>query len=169
MRVLITGGAGFIGSHTAHEFIQRGHQVVTVHSYRFGYTPPLTVKTISERLYRFNVLLDGVEIHRGDALNKGQIGNLIEELQPECVLHLGSQPLVSVATRHPEDASDGILRGTIHLLESVVRARTVKRFVYVSSSMVYGNFEAPAVDERASTKPVNIYGGLKLAGEILTR
>ena len=169
MRVLITGGAGFIGSHTVREFVQQGHDVHVVHTYRFAYTPPIASKVISDRNYRFRVLLKGAEIHRGDMLNKVQLSNLIHELQPECVLHLASLAVVSTATRHPEEACDAILKGTINLLEVLSKEYAVKRFVYVSSSMVYGNFEASPVEENAPTKPINLYGGLKLGGEILTR
>jgi UDP-glucose 4-epimerase len=169
MRVLITGGAGFIGSHTVREFVRRKHEVVVLHSYRAAYASPLWPSFASDRNYRFSNLMTGADIRRGDTLNKGHLRALIEDFQPECILHLASLPLVSIATHHPEEAREGIFEGTANVLEIVLKSPSVRRFVYISSSMVYGDFVSSPVDEQAPTNPINVYGGLKLAGEILTR
>ena len=95
--------------------------------------------------------------------------NFYNRFEPDVVVHLAAIPLVEVATRQIEAAASSLSEGLINVLEVIRTTPSVRRFVYASSSMVYGNFAVDPMPEDGPKDPLNIYGGLKLAGETLTR
>lgn len=169
MKFLITGGAGFIGSVLTSKIIDSGHQVLVLDSYQFNYDrkPPTTYNSILS--YRFDHLLKAATIERCSLIEKSLMNRHIENFKPDVVIHLAAMPLVSVATRHIEEARGALSDGLINLLEAIRGSKTITRFIYVSSSMVYGDFSSDPMPEDGLKKPRNIYGGLKLAGEILSQ
>jgi nucleoside-diphosphate-sugar epimerase len=169
MRFLVTGGAGLIGSHLSATLIRRGHEVLVLDSFRFFYQPDVTADHARDLSYRFNVLMRGAQVHQCSLSEKRRMAEAIAAFAPNVVIHLAAIPLVGFSTLHEEEASATLSEGLINLLEIVRSSPSLERFVYVSSSMVYGNFERDPMPEDGRLDPISIYGGLKLAGEILTR
>ena len=93
----------------------------------------------------------------------------IKEINPNYIIHFGALPLANMAIENSEEAFDTLLGGTVNLLEILRDLKNLKRFVYISSSMIYGNFEYTPIDEESKKEPVEIYGGMKLAGEYMVK
>jgi UDP-glucose 4-epimerase len=164
----VTGGAGLIGSYTSHALRARGHHVVVYDSFQQYATPPGRMHG-DNLAYRLNHLLNGVEIVRGSTENPDQLRRAIERARPEYVIHLAALPLAGVAIENPEEAVRSIVVGTTNVL-GVLRDRpTLAKFVYVSSSMAYGHFVATPLPEDSLKDPIDIYGSMKLAGELIVR
>lgn len=169
MRVLITGGAGLIGSHLSRLLLDQNHEVLALDDFTFSYSAALSPALPADIAYRTGQLMAGARLLRCSTFEKARLRELLTDFGPEVVVHLAAIPLVAVATQHVEAASRSLSEGLIALLEVLRSASGVRRFVYASSSMVYGHFRYDPMPEDGTTAPVNIYGGLKLAGEVLTR
>lgn len=169
MKLIVTGGAGLIGSSLVRRLLDQGHRVLVLDDFKFSYSSDLSPRIHQDISVRFDYLLKGAKIERCSTLEKLRMRQLFSAFDPDCVVHLAAIPLVSVATRHAEAAAESLSRGLVNVLEVVRDAPGTGRFVYVSSSMVYGNFEMDPMPENGPKDPINIYGGLKLAGEILTK
>jgi nucleoside-diphosphate-sugar epimerase len=168
MKVLITGGAGFIGYFTTKELLRRGHVPVICDAF-LNYIPPLQSSYSLYLQHRLNDIKNDVEIIRGDIRNSQYFTKIIKNAKPDVIIHLAAIPLAAASNEFSEDAIQINLNGTISLLESIRAANCVRRSVFVSSSFVYGNFQYSPADENHPKEPIDIYGGTKLAGEILTR
>lgn len=167
-RIFITGGAGFIGTFLSKNLVENGHDVVVFDSF-VRYLPPKQdhydyIKKRLDWLDRQNI-----RIVRGDTRNKSEVFRAIDEVQPDLVVHLAALPIADICNEHSEEAVSTILGGTVNVLESIRDVPTVKRFVYASSSMVYGDLEYRPADEAHPKDPKGVYGGTKLAGETITR
>ncbi len=169
MRVLVTGGAGLIGSHLCARLMGLGHEVLVLDSFRFTYHFETAGDYAKNVNYRLHVLLRGAQIAQCCLLEKRRLEETVRAFRPQAVVHLASIPLVGFASAHAEEASASLSTGLVNLLEAVRSCDTLERFVYVSSSMVYGDFRTDPVEEDAPLDPISVYGGLKLAGEVLTR
>lgn len=167
-RILITGGAGFIGSHTAKYLTSTGHEVF-VYDFFHQYILPIRPNFLENMNYRFNHLLEDTTIVRGGTNNKDQLRRQIIDINPNCIIHLAALPLANVALNQTEEAFSGIVQGTVNLLEILRDVNSVKRLVYVSSSMIYGDFTQTPMPENGLKEPKEIYGSMKLAGEILVK
>lgn len=170
-RCLITGGAGFIGSFIARALLERDIPVVLQDAFAQYYSPldpraPLYHRYIEERL---GPLRGRVTMVRGDTRHKTAIRRILEQQRPTHVIHLAALPIAELSNEYTEEAVESILLGCINLLEAIRDLRTVTRFVYVSSSMVYGDFAYTPADETHPTRPKEIYGGAKLCGEIMVQ
>lgn len=167
MRVLLVGGVGFVGAHLARRLIAAGHQAACFD------TVELAAPSPSQRLattYRRRLrLLAGAQLHQGDASIRAEIREAIERLDPDCICYLAATPLVGQVDASPSDAGRAMLLGLANTLDAVRERVRPCRFVFVSSSMVYGHFGLEPMPEDGATAPVNLYGGFKLAGETLTR
>lgn len=169
IRCLITGGAGFIGSWVARNLVARGIPVIIQDSF-IQYFSPLHPNA---RLYhryieeRFRDLRDHVSLVRGDTRHKHEIRRLIEKHRPTHVFHLAALPIASLSNEYTEEAIESIMTGTVNLLEAMRDLQCGQRFIYTSSSMVYGDFLHTPADEEHPKHPKSIYGGAKLCGEIL--
>ena len=168
MRFLVTGGAGFIGSKVCSLLTAKNHDV-TVYDAFIRYLAPRNDRIIDVFSIRSEHQLKGVKVIRGDTRHKADVIRTIEETKPDVVIHLATLPIADLAFDHSEEAIDSILTGTVNLLEAIRDLRVAQRFVYVSSSMVYGDFEFEPATEEHPTNPKEIYGSLKLAGETITR
>ena len=168
MRVLITGGAGFVGSHTGRQLLDDGGEVFVLDSFQ-QYIHPIGKSYLENMSYRFDVLLHDATIVRGTTLNKDDLRRTIVEVKPARIVHFAALPLANLSIRNSEEAFDSIVQGTTNLLEVVRDVNCVERVIYVSSSMVYGDFAQVPVPETAPTNPKEIYGGMKLAGETIVK
>lgn len=168
MSVLVVGGAGFIGAQLCASLVQRGLRTIALDAFRKDAWPAHDPACAASLQFRSQLLAD-THVIRADVLDAEALRTLFERLQPTTVIHLAGQAVVSAVARNPVKGLDDILKTTANVLDAVRSTASVKRLVYVSSSMVYGNFEHDGVDEEAPTRPVSFYGSLKLASEVLVR
>ncbi len=166
-KVFITGGAGFIGYFISKELLSKGHEVIIYDAF-MNYISPLESHYPYYLQLRLKDLEGKARIIRGDIRHRGFLVNSLKETNPDIVIHLAAIPIASVSNLFSEDTTQINLNGTITVLESLRVIDSVKRFVYASSSFVYGNFQRDPADENHPTNPIDLYGGTKLSGEILT-
>lgn len=153
MKVLVTGGLGFIGSHTALELIQNNYEVIIIDNL---YNSEIEVKDKIKEI-------TGVEpkVYIKDLLNKKEIENIFEENKIDSVIHFAGYKAVGESCREPLKYYHNNLMSTINLLE-VMKKYDVKKFVFSSSATVYGN---PGVKKYSESlgrgKTTNPYGTTK--------
>jgi UDP-glucose 4-epimerase len=166
-KVLITGGAGFIGSYTSRKLLEMGHEVVVYDAF-IHYISPL--KSILKDFIelRFEGIADQIDFRRGDTRDKAHLRRVILETRPNQILHLAALPIADLSNKHSEEALTSILEGAVNVLEVLRDVDFVDRFVYISSSMIYGDFEVIPAPEDHPKRPKDIYGGTKYAGEVMT-
>jgi nucleoside-diphosphate-sugar epimerase len=169
MKILVTGGLGFIGHNVVQLLEQQGHDVyITDTQTTYGIIPQNEIDyLVAER--RRKIRTD--RIHAIDIVDRESIDWLFRIYQPEIVIHLASFPRQKVVNANPTFGSRIMSEGLLNLLEASVK-NNVRKFVYISSSMVYGNFADQyheGIDEYHSTQPLGQYGILKLAGEWLVK
>jgi nucleoside-diphosphate-sugar epimerase len=167
-KILVTGGVGLIGSHTVHEFLQAGDEVY-VYDFFQQYIWPTPATFLENVQYRFDQLLKGAHVLRGGTQDKDHFRRYLNEVRPNYVVHLASLPLINQAIEHTGEAFESIVHGTVNILEVLCDMPEIPRFVYVSSSMVYGDFEKLPMPEDGRKAPKEIYGSMKLASEILVK
>jgi nucleoside-diphosphate-sugar epimerase len=164
-RVLVTGGAGFIGAHACAALAADGHEVVAIDPLR-TYAYSFEAQHWHGLRYRREVLLRDARVVVASTENRDELRKAVLEAKPEYILHLGALPLATVARVSADHAFESILRGTFNLVELALEVG-VEKLLYVSSSMVYGDFTQMPMPEDARTAPKDPYGGFKLAGEVI--
>jgi UDP-glucose 4-epimerase len=146
VRVIVTGGAGFIGSHLVDALVERGDEVHVLDNLSTG---------------KESNVADGAVLHRRDL--REPIGDLFDEVRPETCFHLGAQANVRVSVAQPIFDAEVNLLGTVRLLEAAARHGT--QLVFSSTGgAIYGECEAPA-PESAELQPLSPYGASKLGSE----
>lgn len=175
MKILLIGGAGFIGSNLALKLKQINHKVEIIDSLQVNslsqiateFNLPLRkmyIEFILERLQKLNEA--DIPINQIDARNYYKLSQVVDRFKPEVIIHLAAVAHAGKSNKNPYNTFDHSL---ITLENSLDAARsTCKQFIYFSSSMVYGNFEKAEVKESDSLKPLGIYGCLKVSGELMT-
>jgi nucleoside-diphosphate-sugar epimerase len=162
LKILVTGGEGFIGSWIVEKLSRMGHRVTTLdNSDTYG----VIEREELDRLCHWR--------QRNWKRVTKISGNVLMPLdrvwlrKQDIVIHLASYPRAKIVNDHPEMGVENIVVGTTGMLQDCVEYG-IKRFVYVSSSMIYGNF-ADGTKEDFKVNPINIYGEAKLTGERLTQ
>lgn len=148
MKVLVTGGAGFIGSNLVDALTQNGHEVYAVDNLSTG---------------KIENINDYVIFHKMDIRAK-QLISLIKDIVPEVVFHLAAQVSVPRSVHDPVEDVDVNVRGTINLL-NVCSDVGVRRVIFSSSAAVYGIPESLPITEAHPLKPISPYGASKAAAE----
>jgi nucleoside-diphosphate-sugar epimerase len=163
--ILVTGGLGLIGHRVVSRLEQLGYQVIiTDTKTNYGIVPQAELDyLITER--RKKIVTD--RIYSIDISDRDGIDWLIRSHQPDVVIHLASFPRQKVVNADPPWGSRVMSEGLLNLLETS-KAHNICKFVYISSSMVYGDF-TDDVREDATCRPQGQYGIMKLAGEWLVR
>ena len=160
MRILVTGGAGFIGSHLVQNLLAAGHEVSILDDFNDFYDPEIKHANIA-------AIADKIAIHPVDLRNNDAVRTLFHREKFEMIAHLAARAGVRPSIREPKLYYDTNVTGTLHLLEAA-RATGVERFIFASSSSVYGISEiVPFSEELHLTQTISPYAATKLAGEFL--
>ncbi len=162
MNILITGVAGFIGSHSAEKFLSKGHTVIGIDNFDPFYGRTFKMHNL-ENLTREA----GFSFFEGDMLGKDFINNLISRHKVEVVVHLAAKAGVRPSMDHIHDYYQTNVTGTINLLECM-RANGVNKMLFASSSSIYGNNEKiPFSETDPVDNPISPYASTKKSCELL--
>ena len=164
MKILVTGGLGLIGHNVVARLEQLGHSVMIFDTRTtYGIIPQDELDYLMEERLKKIKTSAIWPIH----IVSARADTIISEDPPDVVMHLASFPRQKVVNANPQLGSETMSQGLLNLLEASVRGK-VKRFMYVSSSMVYGDF-TDDVTEDYVCKPQGQYGIMKYAGELLVK
>lgn len=164
-KILVTGGAGFIGSHTAVALLERGDQITIIDDFNDRYDPRLKEARISNMFTDTNA----PQIIRGDICSRELIDDLFAKEQFDQVIHLAAWASVLPSLANPYIYTAVNVDGTVNILEAA-RQNNVKNIVYASTSSVYGGLErVPFRESDNVMSPISPYAATKLAGEIMCR
>lgn len=162
MRILITGGAGFIGSNLAKKLMDRGDKVVIIDNFNDYYDPKLKKDRIKKYLQGYNF-----KLYKGDIRDIRLLDKIFKAERIEKVMHLAALAGVRSSLLDPIEYEDVNVRGTLNLLEMAKKYK-IKNFVYASSSSVYGNNKKQPFSESDSVDtPISPYAATKKATELL--
>ena len=150
MRLLVTGGAGFIGSHLVDKLSSAAvDEVVVLDNLSFGFSTNIP---------------ENVPLLVGDVCNKAFVDSVFAEHQFDAVVHLAAQTMVPYSIKHPSEDCEINLLGLINILEAC-KNNNVKTFIFSSSAAVYGNNEDIPLKETAALCPTSFYGITKMTSE----
>jgi nucleoside-diphosphate-sugar epimerase len=149
-RFLVTGGAGFIGSHVVTQLINQGHWVRVLDNLSEG------------NLENFEPVSESVDFHYGNVLDPEACERAMESI--EYVIHLAAQISVPLSLQFPEQTNRTNIEGTVNLLKSALLNK-ISGFCFASSAAVYGNTEVLPIKESAEKQPLSPYAISKLTGE----
>lgn len=162
--ILVTGGAGFIGSHLCERLLRIGHPVVSLDNFDGFYDPNLKIRNVGEIQKKFP---DAFTLITGDIRNREHLVDLFKKNRIDLVYHLAARAGVRPSLADPLLYEDVNLRGTLTLLE-VCREFEIKHFIFASSSSVYGEHQkVPFSETDLDLQPISPYGVTKRAGELL--
>jgi UDP-glucose 4-epimerase len=149
MRVLVTGGAGYIGSVVVEELLRDGHEVVVYDNLAKGHreSVPADIRFIEEDLLRTHALAEALRVN-----------------EVEAVIHMAADSLVGESVQKPQKYYRTNVTGGLSLLEAM-KESDIKRLVFSSTAAVYGEPEKQPIEENDATSPTNPYGETKLAFE----
>src|SRR5881396_1448526 len=160
MRVLVTGGAGFIGSHLVEKLLASGHEVVILDDFNDFYDPQTKHANIAG-------LARDVTVYHVDLRDSESVRNLFHREKFDAIAHLAARAGVRPSIQHPRLYYDTNVTGTLHLLEAA-RVTEVGRFIFASSSSVYGASKTISFSEgQYLSQTLSPYGATKIAGEFL--
>lgn len=160
--ILVTGAAGFIGSHAAEALLDRGYRVIGVDNFCDFYDRKW--KEMNLRSVRNGQTIEVEEI---DITDGAAIERIVAKAKPVAILHLAAMAGVRPSIEQPAYYARVNVEGTTHLLQAAVKHK-VKKFLFASSSSVYGNMsKVPFSEEDAGYEPVSPYAATKRAGELL--
>lgn len=149
MTILVLGGAGYIGSHTVYELVDRGEDVVIIDNLETGYKEAVHPKA------RF---------YQGDIRDRSFVDHVLDQEKVDAVIHFAANSLVGESMVNPLKYYDNNLCGTKVLLESMI-AHGVDKIVFSSTAATYGEPERVPILETDRTEPTNTYGETKLSME----
>jgi len=160
MRVLVTGGAGFIGSHLVEKLLADAHHVAIIDDFNDFYDPQ--IKRANIAAVAKNIAVHDVDLRDGD-----KVANLFGKEKFDIIAHLAARAGVRPSIQQPKLYYDTNVAGTLHLLEGA-RTSGVERFIFASSSSVYGAAKkVPFSEEEHLTQTLSPYAATKIGGEFL--
>lgn len=148
MAILVTGGAGYIGSHTVAALLEQGREVVVIDNLQTGHREALL----------------GGKLYEGDLRDKALLAKLFAENEIEAVIHFAANSLVGESMKDPVKYFDNNVYGTLCLLDAMDQAN-VRKIVFSSTAATYGEPEKVPIEESDPTRPTNVYGETKLTME----
>ncbi|HEX4664955.1 MAG TPA: GDP-mannose 4,6-dehydratase, partial [Chthoniobacterales bacterium] len=160
MKILVTGGAGFIGSHLVEKLLGEGHQVSILDDFNDFYDPQIKRANIA-------AIVDKIAVHQADLCDARAVNEVFHREKFETIIHLAARAGVRPSIGQPQLYYDTNVGGTLHLLEAA-RAMGIERFIFASSSSVYGLAKTiPFSEDLHLTQTVSPYAATKIAGEFL--
>jgi UDP-glucuronate 4-epimerase len=160
MRILVTGGAGFIGSHLVERLLAAGHEVVILDDFNDFYDPAIKHANIAD-------FAKDVAVHHADLRDNASVRNVFRREKFDTIVHLAARAGVRPSIQQPQLYYDTNVTGTLHLLEAA-RVTGVERFIFASSSSVYGATKnIPFSEDQNLSQTLSPYGATKIAGEFL--
>ena len=160
MRILVAGGAGFIGSHLVERLLADGHNVVILDDFNDYYDPKIKRANIA-------AVSKDVRVHDVDLRDAQKVASVFRNEKFDAILHLAARAGVRPSIQQPQLYYDTNVAGTLHLLEGA-RTSGVERFIFASSSSVYGAAKTvPFSEEEHLTQTLSPYAATKIAGEFL--
>ena len=147
-RVLVTGGAGYIGSHTCKQIAEGGYDPISVDNLSTGHT--WAVKW--------------GDLEKCDIRDTDRLSEIFSRYNPEAVMHFAAHCYVGESVKNPEKYYSNNVGGTMSLLE-VMRKHDVKTLIFSSSSVTYGDVHSTSIEELHPQNPINPYGVTKYLGE----
>jgi nucleoside-diphosphate-sugar epimerase len=172
-RIALIGGAGFIGHNLALALAKQGAQVEIIDSLQVNNL--LSIASSTENIHNrdlylriINQRLDllrgaGIPLRAQDARDYHALSRMLGEFKPQVIIHLAAVAHANRSNKDPYSTFDHSLRTLENALDAA--RGNVEHFIFLSSSMVYGNFKKEEVDEKHPLEPIGIYGALKVAGE----
>ena len=154
--VLVTGAAGFIGSHTVDRLLAAGHSVTGVDNFRTGHRANLAAATTSARF----------AFHERDVAASGTLATLVAAGRPDAIIHCAALVSVQESIMNPE-LNYALNVHATHLVAEAARVHRVSRIVFASSAAIYGDTTDLPIRESADQSPISPYGAAKLASEAL--
>lgn len=162
MTTVVTGGAGFIGSHLCEHLLANGHRVVCLDNFDDFYAPAIKEQNVAVLLKNKDF-----DLVRGDIRDTAVLKNIFEKNVVDCVVHLAAKAGVRPSILQPALYMDVNVNGTASLLESA-REAGVRRFVFGSSSSIYGNqIKMPFSESDDVSHPISPYAASKHSGELI--
>jgi UDP-glucuronate 4-epimerase len=160
MRILVTGGAGFIGSHLVEKLLTAGHDVAILDDFNDFYDSEIKHANIAG-------FTKGVSVHHVDIRDVASVRNIFRGGKFDTIAHLAARAGVRPSIQHPQLYYDTNVTGTLHLLDAA-RVTGVERFIFASSSSVYGiSKTVPFSEDQHLTQTLSPYAATKIAGEFL--
>lgn len=160
MKILVTGGAGFIGSHLCEALIARGDTVICVDDFNDFYDPSIKENNVSRIKDNANF-----KLYRADIRNRVNMKKIFAAEKPDKIVHLAARAGVRPSISDPLLYEDVNVKGTLNLLE-LARTNGIKQFIFGSSSSVYGITKVPFTEDDPGN-PISPYAATKRAGEHL--
>lgn len=161
--VLVTGAAGFIGSHLCERLIALGCRVVGLDNFSDFYAREIKESHLKESLLES----PGFELFEEDICNRSAVNKIVKKYRPDSIIHLAAMAGVRPSIENPSLYAKVNVSGTINLLDAAVEQK-VSRFVFASSSSVYGNNEkVPFAEDDRVDHPISPYAATKKAGELI--
>ncbi len=161
MAILVTGGAGFIGSHLVERLLTTGKKVIAMDNFNDFYSPSYKRENVAAMLQNPNFTL-----HETDILDFAACRGIFEKHRIDAIVHLAAYAGVRPSIERPLLYEDVNCKGTLHLLE-LSRLFKVKQFIFGSSSSVYGNnTKIPFSEDDPVNEPISPYAATKRAGEL---
>lgn len=160
---LITGGAGFIGSHLADKLLKEGNKVIVVDNFCDFYNPKIKEDNVKHNLNNANYILKRIDIR-----NREELAKVFDEANVDVVIHLAAMAGVRPSIDNPIYYQEVNCVGTQNILEEM-KAHNVKKLVMASSSSVYGNCkEVPFKEDMVVDFAISPYAATKKANEVMT-
>lgn len=167
--ILVTGGAGFIGSHLCEHLLKEGNKVLVIDNFNDFYDPSIKRKNVEEikkTCLDNNIALENFKLYEGD-IRDTEFLNEVFSNKIDSIMHLAAMAGVRPSIEDPVLYYDVNITGTLNLLEKC-RENNIKQFIFTSSSSVYGNNEkVPFAESDFVDKPISPYAATKKSGELL--
>ena len=174
-KILLVGGGGFIGHNLALTLKSRGHEPIVVDSLSVNNLLSFTDNEIKNKNLYSKILNNRIELLNNnninfnviDARDYNLISKIYEDINPDIIVHLAAVSHANKSNKSPHSTFDNSLRTLENTLDFAKNDK--KHVIYLSSSMVYGEFNGKSVDEETICNPIGIYGTLKYAGELIVK
>ena len=168
--ILVTGGAGFIGSHLCEKLLIEGNRVIIIDNFNDFYDPQIkrnNIKEIINTMKNNSINIENLKLYEGDFRSQEFLNELFDKEEIDVIVHLAAMAGVRPSIENPQLYYDVNITGTLNILEQCKR-KNIKKFVFASSSSVYGNNEkVPFSETDIVDNPISPYAATKKSGELL--